>query len=244
MGGISLSSIKQMPGEDFARWSGICRTDGGGFCGTRTLPFEQPLKVGSNSQGIYLRCRFTSDDEPQRRVWKLTTRTEASRGEQLYQATFEIQRSNEWQIVLVPFSSFAQVRGPRLIPDAPPLNTTGGLYQIGMTMSKFQMGANATEIPNFRPGFFELQLAEVGVYSSGTSSSTIKMPDDSGVDLGAATPVKTLSKEEVDKKRPVILKILSPVFKILFNEKRYVHVKETGTQSCLLDRLFIYDITD
>ena len=29
MGGISLSSLKQLPDEDFARWSGICRLDGG-----------------------------------------------------------------------------------------------------------------------------------------------------------------------------------------------------------------------
>jgi hypothetical protein len=29
MGGISLSSMKQIPGESFVRWSGICRLDGG-----------------------------------------------------------------------------------------------------------------------------------------------------------------------------------------------------------------------
>lgn len=29
MGGISLSSLKQSPNETFARWSGICRLDGG-----------------------------------------------------------------------------------------------------------------------------------------------------------------------------------------------------------------------
>lgn len=29
MGGISTSSLKQIPGEPFARWSGVCRTDGG-----------------------------------------------------------------------------------------------------------------------------------------------------------------------------------------------------------------------
>jgi hypothetical protein len=29
MGGISLSSIRQFENEDFARWSGVCRTDGG-----------------------------------------------------------------------------------------------------------------------------------------------------------------------------------------------------------------------
>jgi hypothetical protein len=29
MGGISTSSLRQIPGEPFARWSGVCRTDGG-----------------------------------------------------------------------------------------------------------------------------------------------------------------------------------------------------------------------
>jgi hypothetical protein len=29
MGGISTSAIRTMPGESFARWSGVCRTDGG-----------------------------------------------------------------------------------------------------------------------------------------------------------------------------------------------------------------------
>jgi hypothetical protein len=29
MGGISLSALKQLPEENFARWSGICRVDGG-----------------------------------------------------------------------------------------------------------------------------------------------------------------------------------------------------------------------
>ena len=29
MGGISLSSLKDVPGEPYASWSGVCRTDGG-----------------------------------------------------------------------------------------------------------------------------------------------------------------------------------------------------------------------
>jgi hypothetical protein len=29
MGGISLSALKQLPEESFARWSGICRVEGG-----------------------------------------------------------------------------------------------------------------------------------------------------------------------------------------------------------------------
>jgi hypothetical protein len=37
MGGISLSSLKQLPGEDFARWSGICRLDGNWLLPQRLL---------------------------------------------------------------------------------------------------------------------------------------------------------------------------------------------------------------
>lgn len=223
MGGISLSSIKQIPGEEFARWSGICRTDGGGFCGTRTLPFKEPLKVGSDAQGLYLLCRFTSDSEPQRRIWKLTTRTKASRGEQLYQAMFEIPVEDkdggemDWQVIRVPFDSFSEVRGPRLVPGSPPLNTTGGLFQIGISLSKFQIGVNMTEVPNFRPGFFELQLKEIGLYTSSGSDGGKASYDAA---LAYVQPVKTLSKEEVEEKRPFLLKLLSPVFKFLFNEKR------------------------
>lgn len=29
MGGISTSAVRAVPGEGFARWSGVCRTDGG-----------------------------------------------------------------------------------------------------------------------------------------------------------------------------------------------------------------------
>jgi hypothetical protein len=38
-------------------------------------------------------------------------------------------------------------------------------------MSKFVLGATMTELENFRPGFFELQLREVGVYKEDTSAS-------------------------------------------------------------------------
>ncbi|KAG7356212.1 complex I intermediate-associated CIA30 domain containing protein [Nitzschia inconspicua] len=218
MGGISLSSIRQLEGEDFARWSGVCRTDGGGFCGTRTMPFEEPLKVGANVDGFYILCRFTSDDEPQRRVWKMTTRTESSRGEQLYQAMFEIPPSEkddemEWMQITIPFDSFAQVRGPRLVEGAPSLNVTGGLYQIGVTLSKFQIGTNVTELPNFRAGYFELQIKEIGVYNKEVLSTETETP------LLETEVVKTLSLEEANKKRPILLKILSPVTNVLFSEK-------------------------
>ena len=33
MGGISQSSLRDIPNQPYASWSGVCRTDGGGFCG-------------------------------------------------------------------------------------------------------------------------------------------------------------------------------------------------------------------
>jgi hypothetical protein len=179
-----------------------------GFCGARTLPFEGPLKVG-DAEGLYLQCRLTSDEEPERRVWKVTTRSEQSRGEQLYQAMFEMPktRDDEWSTVKVPFSSFVQVRGPRLVEGGAPLNTTAGLFQIGISLSKFQISKNVTEIENFRPGYFELQLQEIGVYKADMTVLAVASPN-------------TLPKEAVAKNRPLFLKILFPIVKIFFSEKR------------------------
>ena len=221
MGGISLSSMKQFPNEQFARWSGICRTDGGGFCGTRTLPFEEPLQIAENAKGFYILCKFTSDDEPERRIWKMTTRQEkGSRGEQLYQAMFEMPKrkiiddddEDCWSRVFVPFSSFKLVRGPRLIEGGSPLNTTGGLFQIGMTLSKFEMSSTPKELENFRPGYFELQIREMGVYSENDGGKS--------TEITTVQAIKTLSKEESEKNRSFVAKMLFPVFKVLFSEKR------------------------
>lgn len=208
MGGISLSAIRQMPGEDFARWSGICRTDGGGFCGTRTLPFKTPLQVG-NAEGIYILCRLTSDDEPERRVWKVTTRSEQSRSEQLYQSMFELPKptNNDWSLVKINFKDFVQVRGPRVVENGPPLDTKNGIFQIGLVLSKFMISNDGTTVDNFRDGYFELQVQEIGVFKNGDAVSPIEF---SG----------TLEKKEADKKKPVMLKILTPVAKLLFSEKR------------------------
>ena len=247
MGGISTSSIRAVSsssseddGESYASWSGVCRIDGGGFCGTRTLPFKDgvPLKVAgegvntnASADGFYLTVRLTSDNEPERRVWKLTTRVEnVSRSEQLYQAMFEIPKqdetngessssSNEWKTIRVPFESFQQVRGPRIVENGPPLDISGGLFQIGMVMSKFQIATNMTEFENFRPGYFELQIKEIGVYTSDDSSSSSSAS--SIKKLTSIETPKTLTKKEADQNKPVALKILFPIAKLFFNEKRY-----------------------
>ncbi|KAL7525945.1 hypothetical protein ACHAXR_001235 [Thalassiosira sp. AJA248-18] len=150
----------------------------------------------------------------------------------VYQAEYDLKKAMDdakaadgndenWARVMVPFDKFQQVRGPRLIPDGPKLDVSGGIYQIGMTLSKFQMAENTTELENFRPGFFDMHIQRIGFYHGG---------DDDG---GAATPVvekemmtlssspsvpETLTKEEAERKRPLVLKMLLPVAKIFFSE--------------------------
>lgn len=200
MGGISTSSLKFIPNQPYASWSGICRTDGGGFCGMRTLPFVEPLQVEdvvtstvdidnndsdstttAKATGLFLTCRLASDDEPERRTWKMTLRTDSQRGEIVFQASYKLSKSvststststttsgpsndKEWQTIYVPFDSFQQVKGPRIVPNGEKLDISKGVYQVGMTMSKFQIGVNTTEQFDFRPGFFELQIQQIGFY--------------------------------------------------------------------------------
>ena len=81
----------------------------------RTLPFKETLDV-SNQDGVYVNCKLASDDEPERRVWKLTVRTDTSRGEQVYQAMFDLAKASKdgsMTMVKVPFSSFQLVTESR-----------------------------------------------------------------------------------------------------------------------------------
>ena len=270
MGGISTSVVRQQQQQQqqpYAIWSGICRTDGGGFCGFRTNPFQAPyvvpfLQHGSTESrttdddddtgGFYIKCRLVSDNEPERRVWKLTTRTKPDRGELLYQAPFEIakrgsirsssgtsrsssmfddvmsveQEMIEWQTIHVPFDRFRLVRGPQVVENGPPLNVSAGIYQLGMTMSQFIFAADTpnqnnntantrTEktLPNFRDGYFELHIEEMGVYSttSNSKSSLAVQPE--------SRPLKVLSKGETKEKRSVLLKVLFVVAKLFFSEQ-------------------------
>ena len=227
MGGISLSALRDVPDKDYASWSGICRTDGGGFCGMRSLPFYSPLNA-TGQEGIVIDCNLASDDEAERRVWKLTVRTDSSRGEMVYQSQFDLKQAIEdskkqdaqkddtdmWAKVMVPFDTFQLVRGPRLIPDAPKLNVTGGIYQIGMSMSKFVLNVNTTELENFRPGYFDLRIKRIGFYSDVDVSESLDIETTKIADVPS-----TFSKEEAEKKRPLALKLSLPIAKLIFSEQ-------------------------
>jgi hypothetical protein len=246
MGGISVSTLRDVPNQSYAIWSGICRTDGGGFCGVRTLPFANNTTGGggaalnaTDKEGIYMDCNLVSDDEAYRRVWKMTVRTDSSRGELVYQAEYDLQhaleeakrkavkadsaeeedaQSSSWARVRIPFDNFQQVRGPRLVPDGPKLDLSGGIYQIGMTLSKFKMARNTTELEEFRPGYFELRIRRIGFYQSDKNDNMV-LPAVMEESSSSNLVPDTLSKEEAAKKRPLLLKLLLPVAKLFFSEQ-------------------------
>merc|ERR1719253_286972 len=132
-----------------------------------------------------------------------------------------------WARVTVPFDEFKLVRGPRLVPDGPPLDVLGGIYQIGMTLSKFQMAQNTTELEDFRPGFFDMHIRRIGFYgddeeedtSTGAAASVEKKLASSSNDDVVVVVPDTLTKKEAEKKRPLVLKMILPIAKVFFSER-------------------------
>jgi Complex I intermediate-associated protein 30 (CIA30) len=176
------------------------------------LPFHEPLDV-SNGDGVYVRCRLNSDLEAHRRIWKLTLRTDRTKGEQLYQSIITIpstKQKGEFFTLQVPFESFRLVRGARLVPDAEPFKKTRGVCQIGLVLSKFAIAEQMTLMPNFRPGFFELLIKDIGiVYKDATAAAA-----------PSCLTVASLTKEDAMAQRPMLIKTLMPLSRILSTEKR------------------------
>ena len=242
MGGISTSTVvwrnDSTYSQPYAQWFGVCREDGGGFCGWRTNPFRQALPidsdVGGGGGGLYVTARLSSDNDTNRRVWKLSTRTRPDRGEQLYQATVPLAESHPddegWVTALIPFDNFQLVRGPKTVANAPPLNVSTGLYQIGMTMSKFVLGNVTRELDNFRSGYFALDLKVIGVYSftQRPPLANVSATTDIERDVPAALPFQNdgttilaasqvLTKTESERRRPWLVQhVVVPLFQLMF----------------------------
>jgi Complex I intermediate-associated protein 30 (CIA30) len=244
MGGISTSTVRQQS-MDYAIWNGICRIDGGGFCGFRTNPFKTPFIVSNDTIGFYIKCRLVSDNEPERRVWKITTRTKPDRGELLYQAPFQFSNYNknnnydniEWQFIYVPFDTFRLVRGPQVVENGPKLNVSMGIYQIGMTMSQFIFASTFTNnnntiektLPNFRDGYFEVNIEEIGVYSA--TSNTIKTNDEKSIlSLQKQEPIQVLdvfTKGELKKQKSLFIKMILVIVRLVFFTEQSQRRKST-----------------
>eukprot|EP00310_Coccolithus_braarudii_P025570 CAMPEP_0183355848 /NCGR_PEP_ID=MMETSP0164_2-20130417/42100_1 /TAXON_ID=221442 /ORGANISM="Coccolithus pelagicus ssp braarudi, Strain PLY182g" /LENGTH=378 /DNA_ID=CAMNT_0025529089 /DNA_START=14 /DNA_END=1150 /DNA_ORIENTATION=+ len=220
MGGVSSSRV--VAGDARAEWRGIVRTDGGGFCGARTSTLEEPMDL-SRFEGLYVDAALLSDEDVDRRAWKLTIRTGASRGEVVHSAEWKprVGDSNDGP-KLIPFSDFRLVRGPRLVPGAPPLNASSckSVFGIGMTLSKFA-AANAdgmATVDNFRDGPFNVALYNVGAYTTREAPADIPSPQRNSVSQSkpnsSGNPIKSNGVFV-----GLALALLRPIGSLVFSEE-------------------------
>lgn len=154
MGGISQSALIASA-DDCACFTGIVRTDGGGFCGTRTRLLSAPLNLGGYS-GIYLRARGDG------KRYKMNVRTNEVVGELVYQAAFLPPVSTGFTTVRIPFSAFRLVKRSQPVPDGPPLDAKR-IFQLGFVLSRFGFGEEDFN-DAFAAGPFRLNLEEIGAY--------------------------------------------------------------------------------
>lgn len=207
MGGVSSSKLIASKDMPKLVWTGQVRVDGGGFTGVRTRRFNSPLDL-SSYDGLVFDTNLESDDEPERRTWKVTVRTQDSRGEMVYQAPFMPNTPTE-----IPWSAFRLVRGPVAVPNVPPLGDEPEklkeIYGVGIIMSRF--GA-AGPMENFRDGYFRLAINDVGCYSNDSSSTS--PPTAFISDLASAEDSTNRGN------RTFVGVLLAPLLKVLFNEKR------------------------
>jgi len=218
MGGISSSGfLVESDKEDSVAFRGIVREEGGGFCGQRSKLMSEPLDL-SKWEGVYLSCRGPDDDGVDRRNWKMSLRTKQDRGEVIYSTLLPrlprgADNGGKPGVVLVPFSSFQLVRGPRLVVGAAPIDPSA-VYQISMTCTKFEIAENTTTLETFLPGPFRLDIAALGVYAT---------PGEQTASNGAAPTVTMLPPPEEpgtrEKARPLPLKVLAPLASFVFSEK-------------------------
>jgi len=207
----------------------------------RTRPMIQPLNA-TNQDGIYITCRLASDNEPERRVWKVSLRTDESRGEMmLYQAAFTIppqqmptpqetvvdlesssSSSSTWTTIQIPFTSFQMVRGPVAVINGPSLNLTRGIYQIGLIMSKFKIGPTMTEMDNFRSGYFDLHIQQIGFYKHTPfvdQSFLDKDVSSSLSSLATVYPKSNKNNTRTTSSSSPLFQILSPLLQFVFSEQ-------------------------
>jgi len=95
-----------------------------------------------------------------------------------------------------------------MVPDASPLDISKGVSQIGMSLSKFVIGLNTTVLEDFRPGFFNLNIQRIGFYTDSTSD----LPQ-------VLLSPPTLTKDEMNRKRSLLLRLLLPIIKNIFSEQ-------------------------
>lgn len=205
MGGISSSRLVGAPDGSSALFEGKLRERGGGFCGQRMQLLSEPLDL-SASDGMYL--DLEADAGALSRVFKMAIRTRQDRGEVVYQASFTPPPLTRTRIIL-PFSDFRLVRGPRLVPGVPPLRSANAsaVFQLSVIVSKFTISETGAPLPGFREGPFRVKLYSVGAFREAAAP-----------EAELAVPA-AMTKAEAEASRP-LLRLLGPLLGLLFSEPR------------------------
>jgi hypothetical protein len=102
------------------------------------------------------------------------------------------------------------------VVDGEKLDVSGGIFQIGMTLSKFKIAVYTIELEGFRPGFLYLHIQKIGFYKNKQDNDKVEGNNIAKVQLQIPD---TLSKKEAESRCPLQVKILLPIAKIMCSEK-------------------------
>jgi hypothetical protein len=149
MGGSSKSSFDDTTGL----WSGEVITEGAGFVGIRTRPFEPPLDL-SRCNGLRLKVKG------QGQRFKLIVRDDDQFNGIAWSYSFD---TNPWfdTDVKIPLEAFVPTKFARVVEPKPTLNVAT-ISALQITYSKFEYGDKLN--PKFKAGDFKLVLKEIDTF--------------------------------------------------------------------------------
>jgi hypothetical protein len=160
MGGVSQSGLRLQTTDDaafhssYGRFSGqVSTANSGGFASVRTRNFDPPFNL-QGWQGIHLQVR----GDGQR--YKVILRDRSGWDSVAHCASFETVR-DAWTSVVVPFTAFQPTFRARTLPTAAPVQADQ-ICSVQLMLSKFEYDGALN--PQFQPGAFCLDVAEIGVY--------------------------------------------------------------------------------
>lgn len=194
MGGNSSSVLERArDGSDVAVWRGDLVIEGGGFCGTRTLPLQLDL---SEYDGIALRVRGRG------RALKLNIKTDTfSEPEDTYQAAFDTADGEDWTSVFIPWHEFIPVKRAKTVPSGPPLDPSK-IRSFGLVYSRFAFNG----FPNdaHTPGPFEIEF-EGGIRAYKAPRPQLVLMSSAGVERNAR-----IGDDEAARKADIPIVQLNP----------------------------------
>ena len=161
MGGVSQSGLRLQTTADaashrssYGRFAGqVSTANSGGFASVRTRNFDPPFNL-QGWPGIQLQVR----GDGQR--YKVILRDRSGWDSVAHCASFETVR-DAWASVAIPFTALQPTFRARTLPTAAPIQVDQ-ICSVQLMLSKFEYDGALN--PQFQPGAFCLDVAEIGVY--------------------------------------------------------------------------------